>query len=48
MQFNEVNKKEHQRSLVVIGFCIWACVGIPCVLRLRRSCVCFERELAAL
>ena len=49
MQFNRVNVKEHQRFLEVSDFfCICACVGIPCALRLRRSCVCFERKLAAL
>ena len=49
MQFNGVDNKE--QSVFSSGqrfFCICACVGIPCALRLRDSRVWFERELAAL
>ena len=48
MQFNGVNNKENQHSLVVSSFCICTCVGIPCALCLRHSCMCFELEFAAL
>ena len=48
MQFNSVNNKEHQHSLVVSGFCIYACIRILCALCLRHSCACFKHELAAL
>ena len=48
MQFNGVNNKENQHSFVVSSFCICACVGIPCALCLRHSCMCFELEFAAL
>ena len=48
MQFNGVNKKENQHSFVVSSFCICVCVGIPCALCLRHSCMCFELEFAAL
>ena len=48
MQFNGVNIKENQHSFVVSSFCICKCVGIPCALCLRQSCMCFELEFAAL
>ena len=48
LQFNRVNNKEHQRSLVVSSFCICACVGILFVLHLKQSFVGFECELAVL
>ena len=48
MQFNGVNNKENQHSFVVSSFCICTCVGIPCALCLRHSCMCFELEFAAL
>ena len=48
MQFNGVNNKEHQHSLVVSGFYICACVRIPCALHLSFYCMCFQHELSAL
>ena len=37
MQFNGVNNKECQHVLVVSGFCIYMCIGIPCALHWRHS-----------
>ena len=48
MQFNRVNNKEHQPSLVVCCCCICMCVRILCTLHLRLSLESFERELSAL
>ena len=48
MQFNRVNNKEHQRSLVYSAvLCTCICLGILCALRFRHSCLCFEHELVA-
>ena len=45
IEYKGVNKKEHQRSLVVSGFFAYAYVH---ALEFHGLCVCFECELAAL
>ena len=45
MQFNGVNNKEHQRSLVDSGLLHMRLRGNSTFSSLRRSCLCFERNL---
>ena len=45
MQFNGVNNKKHQRSLVDSGLLHMRLRGNSTFSSLRRSCVCFERNL---